>query len=157
MKLTHRALAAILICLLLVFAIPASAQTGNLTTTYSCVLTYNGGFPGYTCYQVMNDGDGLIFLPYNAVEPLTIDNIAPMHGSAYIRLMRLTNVENYKGFTIERNECGFFNIPTINCFSSPSVESARRAIEAYEARKAEKKSAREFAKAFTPNRHGEYA
>jgi hypothetical protein len=46
-------------------------------------------------------------------------------------------VGSYRGFTIERNNCGFFNVPVINCWSSSSVDSAMRAIDAYEVRKAE--------------------
>jgi hypothetical protein len=38
----------------------------------------------------------------------------------------------YKGFEIVRNEFGTFNVSTINCFATPSVTSAMKAIDAYE-------------------------
>jgi hypothetical protein len=40
----------------------------------------------------------------------------------------------YHGFEIEQNECGFFNVPFINCFSTPTVLSAKKAIDAYAVR-----------------------
>jgi hypothetical protein len=55
----------------------------------------------------------------------------------------------YKTFKIEKNQYGFFNVRTINCFASPTIESAKKAIDSYIAD-------REFRKAFTVNRHGEY-
>ena len=43
----------------------------------------------------------------------------------------------YRGFAIKQNDYGTFNVPTINCFSTPTVESAKAAIDRYEERKAE--------------------
>ena len=45
-----------------------------------------------------------------------------------------TQTEKYNGFTIEQNCYGWFNVTAINCFSTPSVDSAKRAIDAYRAK-----------------------
>jgi hypothetical protein len=63
----------------------------------------------------------------------------------------------YNGYEIKQNECGWFNAPGVNCFSAQSLESAKRAIDAYIARRNAARADREFAKAFTPNKYGEYA
>lgn len=38
-------------------------------------------------------------------------------------------VAEYKGVDIFINEYGWFNVPLINCWSTPSVDSAKRAID----------------------------
>jgi hypothetical protein len=42
-----------------------------------------------------------------------------------------TYCEQYHGFTIERNRYGWFNVAAINCWSTPTIESAKRAIDAF--------------------------
>ena len=37
----------------------------------------------------------------------------------------------YHGFQIQQNECGWFNVPTINCWAAQTIEAAKRAIDAH--------------------------
>ncbi len=37
--------------------------------------------------------------------------------------------ELYKGVEIVSNEFGWFNVPLINCWSTPTIETAKRAID----------------------------
>ena len=37
----------------------------------------------------------------------------------------------YHGFQIQQNECGWFNVPTINCWGAQTIEAAKRAIDAH--------------------------
>jgi len=72
MKTKRRATMALLVVLLLTFAIPASAQTGS---QYYCVLTYNGGFPTYLCATgpipgAGWNGDFADFFPYGLINLL---------------------------------------------------------------------------------------
>jgi hypothetical protein len=36
---------------------------------------------------------------------------------------------NYRGFLIVRNDCGSYNVSAINCFSTPSLKTAKAAID----------------------------
>ncbi len=44
----------------------------------------------------------------------------------------------HNGFEIKKNEYGWFNVPSINCFSSPTVNSAKMAIDSYVERRDQK-------------------
>ncbi len=48
--------------------------------------------------------------------------------------MSKIHVERYHGFDIEGNEYRWFNVPCINCWSTPTIESAKAAIDRYAAK-----------------------
>ncbi len=48
--------------------------------------------------------------------------------------MKIRHTEKYHGFEIEENACKWFNVKAINCWSSPTIASAKAAIDRYAAK-----------------------
>lgn len=46
----------------------------------------------------------------------------------------MKNTMIYHGFRIEENSYGSYNASGVNCFSTPTIENAQRAIDAYRER-----------------------
>ena len=43
----------------------------------------------------------------------------------------MANQTGHRGYTIVRNEYGYFNVPAINCWATPTIASAKRAIDTH--------------------------